>query len=255
MLTRKTIVVAFGVISAGAIACQNNTPGTTNNAPSPSPPAAPNPEATSVAPVTNTNAVAPADPLALAENKTDIKQYPDEYKFSPPRQAKMITGFSAEVRSAPSGDSISTVETAANVTEVARDAKGNYYLVLYPDTKDSSKQLAGWVYKDALENVAWSETVPTQTQGKALSNTMATKLDCSTGQAHLRTDRDFCGKTCKDDKGCDKAKGEICDGLAFEVRESTSKVSNARYCISSTSPFANNAHGPEHGTSAALDHH
>ncbi|HEY2516713.1 MAG TPA: hypothetical protein VGI39_37845, partial [Polyangiaceae bacterium] len=196
MLTRKTIMVALGVISAGAAACQNNTPGTSSTSQSTQAPATANNPSSAV---TNTNAAVPADPLAQAENKDQVKQYPDEYHFTPSRSAKMITGFSTQVRSSPSGDAITTVETVDNVTEVARDAKGNYYLVLYPDPKDSSKQLAGWVYRSSLENTAWSQTTPPT--GKALAATAGAKLACERGQNHLRTDRDFCAKTCKDDKG------------------------------------------------------
>ena len=255
MLTRKTIMVALGVISAGAAACQNNTPGTssTSSTEAPATPATANNNANAPSPntVTNTNATIAADPLAQAENKEQVKQYADEYHFTPARPAKMVTGFSTQVRSAPSGDAITTVETVDNVTEVARDAKGNYYLVLYPDPKDATKQLAGWVYRGALENTAWSQTTPPS--GKALATTQGAKLACERGQVHLRTDRDFCAKSCKDDKGCDKDKAEICDGLAFEVNDTTGKQTNARYCIAESSPSANNAHGAEHGTSKPLE--
>jgi hypothetical protein len=264
MLTRKTIFVAALSISAGALACENSgtpgssransgeTPTTANNPNSGTnaPQAANNPAAPSPNTVTNTNATVAADPLANVENKDKVRQYPDEIRFSPARPAKLITGFSTAVRGEPSGESISTVETKENVSEVARDPKGNYYLIVYPDPKDESKQLAGWVYRSALENVAWSESVPSTTK---IANTMASKLDCAKGQAHVRTDRDFCAKTCKDDKGCDKDKGEICDGVAFEVNEKNGKTTNARYCISSTSPGANDVHSSEHGSSKPLD--
>jgi len=259
MRTRNTLVVAFGLVSAVcAVACEDNSARSTpnsNTAPATptaqtTPPAA-NPANPANTEVTNTNATVTADPLLAAENKDSVKQYPDEIRFTPPRAAKMITGFSTAVRSEPSGESISTVESTANITEVARDPRGNYYLVLYPDPSHADKQLAGWVNRDAVENVAWSTSVPAE--GKGLAPTMAAKLDCTKGQAHVRTDRDFCAKTCKDDKGCDKDKSEICDGLAFEVHEKSGKLSNTRYCISSSSSAANDAHGPQHGASPALD--
>ena len=102
----------------------------------------------------------------------------------------------------------------------------------------------------AASTPAWSQTTPPT--GKALATTAGAKLACERGQNHLRTDRDFCAKTCKDDKGCDKDKGEICDGLAFEVNDSNGKQTDSRYCISQSAPFANNAHGDEHGASKPL---
>jgi hypothetical protein len=140
---------------------------------------------------------------------------------------------------------IESVESMADVTEVQRD--GDYFLVTYPDPKGSNKTYAGWVYRDALvgEGTALSEPI-----GGKMSE--GAKLSCARGQSHLRTTQDFCGKTCSDDKGCDAAKGQICDGLAFAVNDRTSDLTDTRYCIDGSSPQANAAHGPDHGASKAL---
>ena len=50
--------------------------------------------------------------------------------MNPPKEAQLISGFSAQVREAPAGEAFSFVETKANVTEVARDKSGNGMLRL-----------------------------------------------------------------------------------------------------------------------------
>ena len=234
MLTRKTMLLAGAVLLAAAACDTNRASNANNNASASQPSSQPGPELEQPAggtAVTNTGAAVEVDPLASVENKDRVKRSPDEVKILPNRTAQLITGFAAAVRTSPSGDEVTTIEKTVNVTEVARNRAGDYYLVVYPDPKDPSKQLAGWVYKDALENTGWSTS--DQTSGGSLQNTMASKLDCSHGEAHLRTDHDFCGKACKDDKSCEKKSGELCDGLAFDVHERTNKLTSTRYCIPS----------------------
>jgi hypothetical protein len=234
MFMRKTTMLLAGAALVASAACDENRASNPNNSP-PIPPAPqPSPELEQPSggtPVTNTGATLEIDPLASAENRDRVKQYPDQVRIAPARTAQLITGFAAAVRVSPNGDETSTIETAQNVTEVARNRTGDYYLIVYSDPKSPSKELAGWVYKDALENTGWSTS--DNTSGGSLPNTMASKLDCAHGEVHLRTDRDFCGKSCKDDGNCDKKGGEICDGLAFNVHERTNKTTSTRYCIPS----------------------
>jgi hypothetical protein len=210
-------------------------------------PSAPAPKPASSAAVTG--AEIPADPLANVENKGQVKRYPDETKITPSKQAQLIDGFSVDMRESPRGDVLTTTMVTQTVTEVARDARGDYYLVTYDDPKNAGKQLAGWVYKDALENTAWSTGAAGGPSGAARS----AKLACGHGEAHLRTAKDFCAKTCKDDTNCDKRAGEICDGLGFLVPEGGGKVTNVNFCISSWSPTANSDHSSQHGSSVPLE--
>jgi hypothetical protein len=243
MLTRKTMWTAAAAIAVCAMGCDNATSSTTP-APAPAP-----------SPVSNTNAVVPTpavtDPIANVANRARIKDDPNATKIDPPKAATLVTGFSTITRESPRGAAMETVETIANVSEVERD--GDYYLITYPDPKGSTKTYAAWVYKDALESGQWATTSATQATGNAvqLTNanpTAANKLACASGLSHVRTTRDFCAMTCKDDTGCDSKIGQICDGLAFKVNESNNKTENTRFCISDTSRNANDAHGSEHGT-------
>ena len=77
--------------------------------------------------------------------------------------------------------------------------------------------------KNTLENTEWSST--------AAENKVLNKMECRSGEKHVRTDADFCARTCVDDSGCDKKVGAVCDGLAFEVAKD-GKLSNTRYCTS-----------------------
>ncbi len=99
-----------------------------------------------------TGATINVDPIANAANRTRVQEHSDDVRLNPPKEAQLITGFAARVRESPSGEAISTVETKANVTEVAHDRSGDYYLVLYADAKNPGKQEAGWVNKNALED-------------------------------------------------------------------------------------------------------
>ncbi len=228
---------------AGGVACEKATPTTSADPNSQAHPTVP----VASAEVTNTNAVVETthDPLAGVANRDRITPDPHATNIDPPKDAVLVTGAASIVREAPRGSSIEVLETTANVKEIQRD--GDYYLVTYPDPKGSKKVFAGWVYRDALIGEGWSGA------GTTVGTPAATgKLSCARGETHLRTTTDFCGKTCKDDRDCSSDKQEICDGLAFKVNERTNAASDARYCISDSSPSANAEHAREHGSSANL---
>jgi hypothetical protein len=269
---QKTALLVAGVITLGAVACDRDTSSSSSNAPVLPVPGSPAATAGDTADAARiTGAQVTADPLIDAENKDRIKQYPDEVKISPPKRAALITGFTVQVRESPRGNVVSTSETVQSVREIAHDPNSDYFLVVFDDPNAPGKQLAGWVYKDALENSAWWSDKDTAgapaPAAVAASNVgakgaktstgvtvrAATKMTCAHGQSHMRTTQDFCAKACKDDTGCDKNAGEICDGLGFQVQESSGKMTNANYCISRSAPNANDAHGPQHGSSAALN--
>jgi hypothetical protein len=249
VFTAETWVrLLVGAMAIGAVACNDSS--SSASAPAPSPAGS--------ATVTGANATI-VDALANVENKSQVKELADDVKMTPPKQAALITGFTIQVRESPGGDIVTTSEAVERVTEIAHDASNDYYLVVYADPKAPGKQLAGWVYKDALENNAWwgnnAEALSGSANGAAKDGSGAgmTKLACASGESHLRTTKDFCAKVCKDDTGCDKRAGDICDGLGFQVQESSGKLSNATYCIPRSSSKANAAHGPQHGPSAPLD--
>jgi hypothetical protein len=261
MLTNKTnrmTLLMAAAVTLGAVACDKSSVdnGSSNTSPNRDTPTAGASEApTDMATITGANV--PSDPLANVENKANVKEYPDETKIRPPKEAQLITGFAVQVRESPRGDVIASTETSELVREVARDPRGDYYLVVFPDPRNHGEELAGWVYKDALENDSWADDANFGTGGSANAKTenakSTVKLTCARGQSHVRTSIDFCAKVCKDDRECDKKTSEICDGLGFAVHERTGKLANANYCVSSTAPGANSAHSRAHGSSAPLN--
>ncbi len=239
MLKHSTIWTA-AAIAAVAMGCDKPTDQSATSSATP-----PNAPATAAAPatVTNTNAIAAADPLANVANRDKLTADPNATKIDPPKAVALVTGVATILRESPRGSKLEMVETTANVKELERD--GNYFLIAFPDPKGSDKTYAGWVYRDALVGESSGAAVPSgvRTTGK---------LACANGESHLRTTQDFCGKTCDDDRGCDSSKGQICDGIGFKINEKTDAHTDTRYCISDTAPGANAQHGSEHGSSPNL---
>jgi hypothetical protein len=232
MLVRTTAISSgSAALALALVACNPNPPSSSTTV---TPESKPTPET-----VTNTNATLPAggDVLASVANRGRITEPPDEAKITPTKSVRISPGFSIPVRAAPHGDWIASLAATASVNEVARDARGDYYLVTYPDVDDTSKQLAGWVFKDAVENTAWMSQDPTIVPPKSAATSKTATLSCGKGESHLKTDHDFCAKACRDDVACSKTQSEACDGLAFEVRDGATRLETARYCVStSTAP-------------------
>jgi hypothetical protein len=165
-------------------------------------------------PVTNTNATVDTDPIAQAENAASVKQYAEELKLAP--RATALATESTPVRSRPqSRDKVAVLANGIGVTELAKEY--DYYLVLFSDPQDANKKLAGWVYKDAIENYA----------GKAIAP--APGLSCKEGEAHVLTDREFCATSCKDDDDCAEI-GGVCDGSG-KMASAMHALSEGHYCI------------------------
>jgi hypothetical protein len=235
---KHTMIWAAAAIATTAMGCDNGTTANPQSTPATTPaPAAP------PATVTNTNAIEAVDPLALVANRADLTTDPNAIKIDPPKSAVLVTGVATTVRQSPRGSMIKVIETTSTVKEVERD--GNYFLVTFPDPKGSAQTFAGWVYRDSL--VGEGPTVAAPGTARATG-----KLACATGESHLRTTQDFCGKTCADDHDCDSSKGQICDGIGFKINEKTDAHTDARYCISDTASGANTLHGSEHGPSSNL---
>jgi hypothetical protein len=252
MFIRKSMLLA--AVSALAIAACDNSKNETKTEPNPG--TTTTPPATQ--PVTNTNATvntptatptppAAVDPIAAATNAANVKQYPSETKLPAPLPAKLISTTAAVRISPQGGEQIQVVKHGMDVNVVAQDK--DYYLVLYPDPKEASKQMAGWVYKDALDlsggalgakgekgeqgtagSAANAKTGATTKPAGALG--ASAKLTCKTGEAHILTDRDFCATSCKDDKDCAKL-GGVCDGDG-KVVAASGATTNSRYCVGMT---------------------
>jgi hypothetical protein len=217
MFQRKVLWAA--AVAVVAMGCDNGSKGTdTSAAPKQTitVPAAPGT-------VTNTGAVVSGDPLANVMNRDQITPDPQATKIDPPKPAALVTGLSTTIRESPRGSQIKVLETTTSVKEVERD--GDYFLVTYVDPNRSDRLLAGWVYRDSLLGEGSSNPVPAQPQRTG-------KLACTHGESHLRGTSDFCAKTCEEDRDCDSAIHQVCDGLATKVGEKPDQSAPTRYCIS-----------------------
>ncbi len=163
-------------------------------------------------PVTNTNAMVNADPIAGAENAASVRQFPQQTRLSP-TPARLYAD--ATVRRAPlASDDVTMLKSGAQVTEVATDR--DYYLVTFRELA-SGKDIAGWIYKDALTDYGGRPS-PVQT-----SET------CGVPEINVRTDREFCATPCVVDDDCKKV-GGICDGTG-KVTSTKGKLIDGRYCV------------------------
>ena len=229
MSIRDCILSGAAILALTTFACNESRP--TGSATSQESKTIPAPETT----VTNTNATIPSttDVLANVTNRAHVTEPADEVKIVPVKQAKVIPGFTLRLRSAPWGAWIGSLDTSSGtVTEVARDPRGDYYLVLYPSAEDPSRQLAGWAFKGAVENTSWTAQDTTLAANGKTSAGKEAALACGKGETHMKTDHDSCAKACADDAACDASQGEVCDGLAFEERQGAAKMTAARFCVS-----------------------
>jgi hypothetical protein len=218
MLERAIIWSAAAAMSVMAVGCDKDKGTDTASAPKQvvTVPVAP-------ATVTNTGAVISGDPLAKVTNRDQITPDPQASRIDPPKPAALVTGLTTTVRQSPRGSRIEVLETTASVKEIERD--GDYFLVTYVDPKRSDRLLAGWVYRDSLIGEGAASPVPAVPQKTG-------KLSCSHGESHLRGATDFCAKACQEDRDCDSAKHQVCDGLAMKVGEKPDESASTRYCIS-----------------------
>jgi hypothetical protein len=254
ILTAGLALVACGKFDAGTAssgAPNNGTPsngsanhglannGTANIGATSSPSNA-GPNMPNMKPVTPTGATVPtaADPLMNAENRDQVTQYADMVRL-PPTPAKIVTGLSTTVRGWPLGKQVQVIQTGMTVNVIGKH--GDYDLVLYPDPKNESKQLAGWVYKDAIDAASWPGIDAAAKQAEKSQSpqnaktTSAPKLACTKGEAQLRSAGDFCAHPCNKDEDCAQTRGGVCDGIAYTVKKDGSTSSSmSRYCTLSS---------------------
>jgi len=191
-----------------------------------------------VAPKEPVAAPVPVNPIANASNASEVTQFPDQQKVAP--SSAKIVSVAATVRPAPqSSDQVQVVKQGLEVTEVATDK--DYFLVLYNDPNDATKQKAGWVHKDAVQNYAFERTDKTGKEpqaGPSAAKTApaAAKLTCNAGEVRLQTDKEFCGHQCKEDADCKKLNG-VCDGSGKMVSTS-GQLAPAHYCVTTSAPGA-----------------
>jgi len=148
-------------------------------------------------------AVVDAGPIVLAEpsNEASIGRFGDETKLAD--VAATIADPHANARnSVPGGALVASLRQGEAVVQIAQHDK--FFLCTFPDPKDSTKRLEGWVADEAFK------PGPTQPIPKTAT--------CPNPQVHLMVDEQiFCGNICKEDKDCPG--GQRCVGQASSYVE------------------------------------
>ncbi len=135
----------------------------------------------SAAPTTTATATTVATATASANqgssNAADVTHFPDEKKID---EKATLEWSSSKVRKKPQGDVVVSLPKGTSVTKVAE--RQGFFLITFADPKDSSKQLEGWVYKDAFTAEVAMESTPVGgkcPEGMKLTESAATGKVCS----------------------------------------------------------------------------
>jgi hypothetical protein len=138
---------------------------------------------------TTASTTATTTTTAGPSNAADITRFPDEKKMA---EKATLEWSSSKIRKKPQGDIVVSLPKKTGVTKLAEHQ--GFYLVAFADPKDATKQLEGWVYKDAFTAEIAMETTPVNGKcpdgmkltesaatGKVCSKTCATSAQCQTG--------------------------------------------------------------------------
>jgi hypothetical protein len=135
---------------------------------------------------------------AIAANEGAVTRYPDETRIAPPRlQATRSAGDVRTQASDTGGDVILAMTSNKGVLKIA--SRGPFFLIVFDDPNDLSRQLMGWV----PERVFSSDSPPKHV-----------RLQCAGGQVPVfvraKTDDERCELSCRQDSTCPK--GTACIG-------------------------------------------
>lgn len=134
----------------------------------------------------------PAAPSA--KNEKDIARFPGETKVA--NEPAKILSY-AVVRASPrAGANVAVPHVGSDVTKIAQ--YNDAFLIVFPDPKDASSSLMGWVGKEAFVATITDASV------NHLVVDASKPLTCGAGLAlvTLGGAEPVCKKTCKTDKDC-----------------------------------------------------
>jgi hypothetical protein len=147
---------------------------------------------TDAATASATSDAAPAAP-PTPDNVNNVGRFPDEVSLSD-APAKVEEAMIAARNAVPGGALVANLRKGTTVTQVAKH--GSFVLCIFPDPKDATHTLEGWVAEQAF------------TTGSAPS-----QVGCPTGEITLMADgHPFCGRVCKNNSDC--VPGQVCEGKA-----------------------------------------
>lgn len=141
---------------------------------------------------------APTVEAPKGANENDVARFPDETRLENVAASVLSSGT---VREAPvTGNVVTTLAKGAAVTKISQ--RGQYFLVVFQDPKDASRQLMGWIHQNAFSAVA-------------VADAGVKTITCAAGETALYSDGPFCGKLCANDAEC--GSGQACKGSANKL--------------------------------------
>ena len=144
--------------------------------------------ATTIATASSTTTTTTSGPT----NAADVTRFPDEKKLD---EKATLEWSSSKVRKKPQGDQVAALPKGTSVTKIAEHQ--GFFLITFADPKDSTKQLEGWVYKDAFTAEVAMEATP---KGGKCPDGMKLTESAATGKV--------CSKICTSNAQC--SSGFVC---------------------------------------------
>jgi len=145
-------------------------------------------------------AVADAAPTApVAKNVNDVGRFPAEKPLTDDTQ-KIVDSLAVAKTGCKSGSQVAIVKVGTDPFKIAEFQ--DCILVTFPDPKDATATLLGWVPKDAFTHVT---VLDAGVKDAAVDAATATTLKCAAGQeaiVNIGTTTPACRKKCTADKDC-----------------------------------------------------
>ncbi len=150
---------------------------------------------------------APAAPVA--KNVNDVARFPAEKPLTDDTQ-KTVDLFASAKTGCKSGNQVALVKAGTDPFKIAEFQ--DCILVTFPDPKDASSTLMGWIPKDAFTRV----TVIADAGAKVDAAVAATTLKCSAGQEAIVFigQSPTCRKKCTVDKDCKTPTPNACSNAS-----------------------------------------
>lgn len=149
-------------------------------------------------------------------NEAVVTRYPDDEKSIDRADATVKIAKTNALTAVPKGDVITSLAKGDLVTQLA--LHGGYYLVIFPDPKDPTHKLMGWVPKQAFDDTVYVPTkrvMPTCAAGQLLvTNALSPFMP-------------RCAKHCTKSADCDS---KMCDSvIALDAKSGAPLEGQSQY--------------------------
>jgi len=169
-------------------------------------------------------AVADAAPAApVAKNVNDVARFPAEKPLTDDTQ-KIVDSLAVAKTGCKSGSQVAVVKVGTDPFKIAEFQ--DCILVTFPDPKDATATLIGWVPKDAFTHVT---VLDAGVKDAAVDAAPVTALKCAAGQeaiVNIGTTTPACRKKCTADKDCKTPTAGACAAATTSTGHVTKVCAN-----------------------------